>query len=267
MSEALLRLPVPALELQCDLVREVRCPNRDIIDATIKGWNELRKLDDRTKQQYGFVCPISGEQDLGYVKRGGKIRNDKRDDVKEFFHISSRLHSTLITNNVDRKRIASLLEPGYELYAACLREMIADTERRFGSTHPKIVDRIHSADAMGRHALRIMTYVDRSPLGTIIGKGHGDRSLTTMHVAEERPGLMLRLPGSKELPVAAVDGRSFSFTGKKLAIETNMETLGVYHWIVETLDPSLAKVARWVVIFFLHTDITLPKDDDHLVYP
>jgi hypothetical protein len=216
------------------------------VSGMIRGFNRFLAEPDEYRKQWDFwETEPDGRDitDIGYKDKGAQ----PGEDAKHIFHVSPDLERLLFARGVDISRHEYLLGYGRNIFTACWREY-KHLLRALDHVLPgyNFYERAHSPRASKGSILRLLRYKDIKK--EVIGKGHTDRNLITLHLTDSHPGLRLGKEGHLYL---TSPGYALVFFGDKMEKITNGHIPALWHYVTDERAPS-DKTLRWAMIFFGH---------------
>ncbi len=188
------------------------------------------------------------ESDLGLIRKEATDTSDG----KWYFHENCRLFD-LLPPEIAWKEfnwLASLEAIRWEA------ERLMDEIMLYLSEHlrdPELWRRYHKSRHL--HKLRLIRYDPATDKP--VARGHYDRALATLHLADNFPGLFVeRFEGDSQEIVPTLDGDVLAFLGYKAAIATGKRLRPLWHGGAKL---PLGTV-RWAFVYFVHTDHVMPTD-------
>ncbi len=227
-------------------IARIAFPHVTLVDQVMNGFNRFLAESDEYRELWHFDLSHDNEADDGYVPRKGKGH-----DFKIFFHYRPHLTAHLRHRGVEFGRHVMWLK---------------DCEQLFWIAHERACELLSELDKLvpGRNlerrmegcptnVLRLLSYDFHS--GTrVMAQPHYDRSFLTLHLAEQRPALIV---GGTLEPAKA--GEAIIFFGLKGEAVLGPPARALLH---NAVDPegsqSEEQPNRWAIIFFAHLDFVGP---------
>jgi len=222
------------------------------IPGAVHGWDQFLTEPQERKDQFTIDAEGMGDPDDGYIHRTGALRADGvYDDRKEFFHYRHRLTPRLARKGVPldphRAWINHSLDKLHLQCASASRMIATALDHRL--TGYCFAERVAAAPASSMSVLRLISY-DLCGVRTtlLIGKRHVDKCFLTLHIADERPGLIL---GQETRPYRANTNTALVFFGDKAGRLTDDRLTPLSHEVVNTSE-STDIISRWSIVYFCH---------------
>ncbi len=229
-------------------------PAERIIPGTIRCFKRLLREPELYRSQWTFDLrkdvPLDDQDgaDDGYLRRNGELRKERYDDLKSIIHYRWFLPHLLRVRGVEIREHEYLL--GYcrgifTLAQRVAREFAAELDKALPGF--RFEKRLAMLAAQEQSVLRIQSYDDTAGSKPIIGKGHTDLSLLTLHIADSRPGLRV---GMDKTLVETIPGRAVVFAGYKMEKFTQGRIKALWHEVTD--EPTYDVGERWSMVFFAH---------------
>lgn len=213
---------------------------------------------DNPDDPYGLM---DGPDD-GYVLKNGEKRHidDKRYDVKEFFHLKPGTLALLRQQGVDVGEEASWLASATHLHSLCTLEFLRIV-RGLDVALPqyKLFESALRATVRGQNTLRFLKYRTAEKLKQEIAKFHSDRNFLTLHIGDSMPGLAYEDREGKVVEYTVEPGKILVFPGMKAEKVLGEKLPRLKHGVLA--HPDAIGLRRWALVFFGHTDIFLTAED------
>ena len=221
-----------------------------LVPGAIRGFNAF--LEKPYEYRRGWDLWIEDErrrdvQDIGYKDKGA----EPGEDAKHIFHWTVQLERLLIEERgVDINDHADFLGYARSIFTICYREFRYIAEALdYVMPEGRFLERASDPAAKRQSILRFVRYKDVNR--DVIGKGHTDKNLISLHLADSHPGLRLEKHG--QLYATSPDV-ALVFPGDKMDVITNGRIKALYHYVTDQRKPG-DKTLRWVMVFFGHVPL------------
>lgn len=238
-------------------------PTGNLAEKAMVGFNDF--LTESLEYRRLWTFDLDEETETGYLTRDKPINKmtGYAYDHKDVFHLCSDLLGKLRTRNIKLRNHQNWLLSLHQLYSTILgvaMKIVGD----LAAAYPDLSISSRVATRRNSHVLRVLHYHMKKREGGLIGAGHKDESLLTIHVADNFPGLKVGMVGSTEL---VTSGRNISlvYPGKELEQLTQGDLPALYHEIVDTRpeissfdyskDKHEAGLNRMAIVFFLDANV------------
>ena len=222
------------------------------VAGAVEGWSRFLSEPQERKDEFTIDAEGVGDPDDGYLCRHGVLRGDGiYDDYKEFFHHRYRLTPRLMHKGISIDPHSAWLNHSlHQLHLQCestCRMIASALDQRLPGYH--FAERVAAPQARTMSVLRLLSYdLQKARTRTLIGKGHTDKDFLTLHIVDERPGLLIR---GEPQPYRARSNTALVFFGDKASHLTGGRFKPLYHEVIDT-SANPAASSRWSIIYFCH---------------
>lgn len=222
----------------------------EVIQAAVVGFFEFLKLSQPDKEQFAFDMKHDEKDrgmDMGYRLRTS-ASGDGYDD-KEFFHYNHYARDRFLAEPHTPSVVHSFLQQADQVFVATLSAM-QSVIRAMDVEFPGLYDKTFPLNVQPTCVLRFLKY-SQAGEGQFLAKGHYDRSMCTIAIAESAPGLRFGTDSQHVREVVHRPGIGLFFPGMQMTNYTSQDFPPSWHDVVQTGGRSYApQVARWAVVFF-----------------
>lgn len=220
------------------------------IQKAVNSFFAFLALPQADKNRFAFDVKFDERDrgmDLGYRLRTSSS-GDGYDD-KEFFHYNHYARDRFSSQAVIPPALNTFLLQAEEVYTSTLHAMrsvirVLDTE------FTGLYEKTFPSNVEPTCVLRFLKY-NQAGEGQFLAKGHYDRSMCTIAIAESAPGLRFGTDSDHVREVVHRAGIGLFFPGMQMAYYTSQDFPPAWHDVVQKGGQSYApQVARWAVVFF-----------------
>lgn len=186
--------------------------------------------------------------DYGYYQ---KLKNKGDLDNKQFFHYNPYLESILpkILETAD-KRTIKFIEVAREFYKkaeSIAKPIIKEIDTKFPGTY----EILFPENELPRSPIRFLSYYKEAQ-GDFIAKGHYDKSIFTLAIGENKPGLKIGFDEESLKEITHKENQAIFFPSlSSLAISNNKFKPAWHEVIQKSGDEVNETCTRWAIVFFI----------------
>ncbi len=230
----------------------------ELILEAIERFFTFLELPVERKLPFGWLYQLTADErgcESGYRLR---TATDGKHDNKEYFHYNPDVHRLILERPDAPPELLTFLEAAEKIYAEAAKTMEPVIEAL--SIFPPRIDLTSPAGA-----LRFLKY-DQAEPGEFLARGHYDRNLSSLAIAESAPGLRIGQNPEQLEEVHHEPGKAILFPSLILEEQSHGEIKASWHDVVQKSEDGYRPgVARWAIVLFPvpHAPSYLFQDTTH----
>lgn len=222
----------------------------DDVQVAVRCFFDFLALSQTDKDRFAFDVKYD-ERDRG-MDLGYRLRSSASGagyDDKEFFHYNQYALIRFSNQTDNPPALNAFLQQAEKVYSSTLHAM-QSVIRALDTEFPGLYEKTFPVGVEPTCVLRFLKY-NQAGEGQFLAKGHYDRSMCTIAIAESAPGLRFGTDSEHIREVIHRPGIGLFFPGMQMAGYTSAAFPPSWHDVVQKSGQSFApQVARWAVVFF-----------------
>lgn len=198
------------------------------------------------KQSLHFFLDPDNVAEVGYFS---KSSDDGRSDDKEFFHYHPAFRERFAEEIRRSPDLADFISAADGIYQKA-EKLFREIAREFDNQFPGLYETLFPPQQPALLPLRFLKYHSREK-GAFLAKGHYDRGVATLALAESAPGLRIGRSPEKLEDIVHEEKTAIFMPGLYFPNATSEEFMPAWHDVVQKQEDSLSgDTARWAIVMF-----------------
>lgn len=221
--------------------------NKDYFDMAAKSFIAFTKQENinSIKFKIGFNDDYGNDKGivLGYTK---KFLKSGDLDEKEFFHYNPKIEELFNFKSQTTESFLAYCRNIYSESTKLCKKILLELTNDF----PNIYDDVFDKNGNSFNVLRFLKY--KAPISEKFNaKGHYDKGLCTLALAESSPGLRIGLNSDNLIDISTRENKSIFFPSLLIREFTNNQLKPIWHDVIQNKEYNTTEYNRWAIVYFV----------------